>query len=171
VDGKVLASAGIDKNVLVWRAACECENIAILKGHSNAITCLSFEHTNDYIYTASADKSLIVWDIEATKLVKKYKGHTAVVHSVSSPQKLLNLMASASDDGFVKVFDTRLKKQTHDFTNKHPMTSVCMSESGESVFAGSIDNNMKCYNLKTGKTEYTMEGHMDTVSSLALSQD
>jgi Prp8 binding protein len=80
-------------------------------------------------------------------------------------------MASASDDGFVKVFDTRLKKQTHDFTNKYPMTSVCMSESGERVFAGSIDNNIKCFNLKTGKIEYTMEGHMDTVSSLALSHD
>jgi Prp8 binding protein len=105
-----------------------------------------------------------VWDIESGKLLKKYKGHTGIIHSVSSPHKLLNLMSSASDDGSVKVFDTRQKKQAHDFPNKYPMTSVCMSEMGDKVFAGGIDNNVKCWNLKNNKLEYTMEGHMDTVS-------
>lgn len=80
-------------------------------------------------------------------------------------------MASASDDALVKVFDTRIKKETHSFANKYPMTSVCMSETGDKVFAGGIDNVIRCFGLKTGKQEYTMEGHMDTVSCLALSHD
>ncbi len=73
-------------------------------------------------------------------------------------------MSSASDDGFVKVWDTRQKKLTHEFSNKYPMTSVCFSETGDKVFAGGIDNQIKCFNLKTGKIEYTLDGHLDTIS-------
>lgn len=170
-DGKLLASAGMDKSVFLWQASGSCDNIAVLKGHSNAVTSVCFEHTNELVYSASADKSLIVWDIEAAKLRKKYKGHIAIVHAVSAPKKLLNLMASASDDTLVKVFDTRVKKETHNFANKYPMTSVAMSETGDRVFAGGIDNVIRCFGLKSGKQEYTMEGHMDTVSCLALSHD
>lgn len=170
-DGKLLGSAGMDKSVFLWKAAGSCENVSVMRGHNNAITCLTFEHTNELVYTASADKSLIVWDIEAAKLRKKYKGHTAIIHSVSAPKKLMNLMASASDDALVKVFDTRTKKETHTFAGKFPMTSVCMSETGDKVFAGGIDNVIRCFGLKSGKQEYSMEGHNDTVSSLALSHD
>ena len=62
--------------------------------------------------------------------MKKYRSHTHMIHSVAAPKRLLNLMASASDDGYVKVWDTRTKKTTHEFLNKYPMTSVCFSEMG-----------------------------------------
>lgn len=73
-------------------------------------------------------------------------------------------MASAGDDGAVKVFDTRQKKQVAEFQSKYPMTAVCVGEMGERVFAGGIDNGIKCWNVKANKLEYVMEGHMDTVS-------
>lgn len=156
---------------MLWQASGNCDNVAVLNGHGNAVTCLTFDHTNEYLYSGSADKSVIVWNLETNRLAKKYKGHVAIIHSVSAPKKLLNLLATGSDDGTVKIFDTRTKKQSHDFTHKYPITVVCLSEMGDRVFSGGIDNIIRCYNLKTGKIEYTLEGHMDTVSSLAISHD
>lgn len=83
--------------------------------------------------------------------MKKYRSHTHMIHSVAAPKRLLNLMASASDDGYVKVWDTRTKKISHEFLNKYPMTTVCFSLMGERLYAGGIDNNIKCWNLKAGK--------------------
>lgn len=45
-DGKLLGSAGMDKSLFLWKSSGSCDNIAVLKGHNNAITSLCFEHTN-----------------------------------------------------------------------------------------------------------------------------
>jgi WD40 repeat protein len=58
----LLASGGVDRSVLLWSHAQDYDNIAVLKGHTNAITSLVWTYT-DRLLTASADKSLVCWDV------------------------------------------------------------------------------------------------------------
>jgi len=63
----LLASAGVDRSILLWSHAQNYDNIAAFKSHTNAITSITWSHT-DRLLTASADKCLINWDVEVNVL-------------------------------------------------------------------------------------------------------
>lgn len=48
---------------MLWSALENYDNTATLKGHSNAVTSLTWTYT-DRLLTASADKSIVNWDVE-----------------------------------------------------------------------------------------------------------
>lgn len=52
----------------------ECDNFAMLMGHTNAITDMHFSTDGSALYTASADKTVMCWDTTSGTRVKKLKG-------------------------------------------------------------------------------------------------
>jgi WD40 repeat protein len=48
---------------MLWSPAENYDNVAVLKGHTNAVTSLAWTYT-DRLLTASADKSVVNWDVE-----------------------------------------------------------------------------------------------------------
>ena len=73
-DGNMLATAGFDKQILLWDIYNECTNVSILKGHTNAVLELHWSTDNARIYTGSADKTVAIWDVETNKRIKKFTG-------------------------------------------------------------------------------------------------
>lgn len=55
------------------------------------------------IFTASADKTCGVYDVQTGERIKRFKGHTSFVNSCSPARRGPELLASGSDDGSVKV--------------------------------------------------------------------
>jgi Prp8 binding protein len=106
--GNLLATAGMDKQVLVWDCKDSYSNILNLKSHTNAVISLSWSYT-DHLVTGSADKTICNWDIETGKLSRKYKGHTSIIQSVSCPKKTRELIASVGDDGALRIWEQRSK--------------------------------------------------------------
>lgn len=47
--------------------------------------------------------------------------------------------------------------------------SIAFSKNNEILFFGGLDNSIRALNLRTQKLEYTLLGHTDTVTGLALS--
>ena len=95
------------------------------KGHKNAILDLKWdieEELEDDIYsknapkmhTCGADKTIITWDSVDFSRVRSYKGHEESVNSIDCAYRdgksLSGMLASASDDGTVKLWDTRSSK-------------------------------------------------------------
>ena len=73
---------------MIWIPSNGYENVSILKSHTSAITSLAFS-SQDILYAGSADKTISAWDVESEKLLRKYKGHNAIVHGVNTPYKNL----------------------------------------------------------------------------------
>jgi Prp8 binding protein len=46
-----------------------------------------------------------------------------------------------------------------------------MSEAGNEVYSGGIDNEIKVWDMRKGAVSYTLAGHTDTVTSLSVSPD
>lgn len=61
--GNFLASAGMDRSIFLWNPLKFYENIAVLKSHTNAITCLTWSYS-DRLISGGADKTICNWDIE-----------------------------------------------------------------------------------------------------------
>lgn len=52
----------------------ECENFAVLSGHTGAVMDLQLSTDGDTIYTASTDKTICLWDTRTGAKIKKLKG-------------------------------------------------------------------------------------------------
>lgn len=160
----------MDRTILIWDTHNSYDNVGTLKSQTNAITCLAWSHT-DRLISGSADKSVANWDVEMQKIVRKYKGHTGIVHAVATPARTRDLLASVGDDGTVRVWDQRSKEEMRIVEGKYPVTSVCFDLNGDRVFFGGIDNTIRMYSVGEDTVEEEIHGHQDTISSLELSHD
>ncbi len=65
----------------LWNTYGDCENFAVLSGHTNAIMELAWSHDGTQLYSASVDKSCGVWDAEVGLRVRRFRGHTSFVNA------------------------------------------------------------------------------------------
>ncbi|MDJ0774258.1 MAG: caspase family protein [Mastigocoleus sp. MO_167.B18] len=98
----------------------------------------------------------------------RLKGHDDTVKSVSySPEN--NIIASASDDGTVKLWssDGGLLKTLEG--HKDAVNSVSFSPDGKTIATASFDKTVKLWRTSDGKNIRTLKGHLTEVLSVVWS--
>lgn len=143
--GDVLASAGVDKRINLWRVygSDEDNNYAVLKAQNGAITSLAFPATGNHLTASSTDKTVVTFDTEKGEVVKRHRGHQGIVNDVDVTRGgNRELIASASDDGLIKIWDLDTKEAIDEVELGYPVTSVKWSQDGQQLFIGGIDNDI-----------------------------
>lgn len=161
-----------------------------MKGHDNAVLDIKWLPGGDLICSASADKTIALWDCESGGRIKRFKGHQSVVNSVAvsnSERYGPTLLVSGGDDGNINIWDIRQKSATGTLEMEGPVTSVAVV-AGQ-IFAGSTDNLITAWDLKTSKfaeifqsilislgiksvsKSFEMAGHLDSITGLTVSMD
>ncbi|KAI8381094.1 WD40-repeat-containing domain protein [Radiomyces spectabilis] len=169
--GEHIASTGFDRQIMLWNTYGDCQNYGVLRGHSNAVMELHWSRDSSQIFSCSADKSVSIWDVKAGERVRRWKGHTQVVNSCQVARRGPETVVSGSDDGCIKLWDSREKAAVQTFEDKFQVTSVCFSDAADMVFAGGLDNEIKVWDLRKKAVAYTLSGHLDTISGMSLSPD
>ncbi len=179
--GDALATGSFDKQILLWDVyGEECRNYNVLTGHTNAVLDLKWTQDAGKIVSASADKTVAVWDANKGTRIRKCTEHTGCVNSVAvaggskaAGGGLTSLFASVSDDRTVKVWDSRSRRAVQTLNHRFQLLAVALAADGKKVFAGGIDNNILVWDLAKGGEEPadTYEGHAETVTGLSLSPD
>ncbi|KRT79310.1 translation initiation factor eIF2A, partial [Oryctes borbonicus] len=170
-EGQYLASSGFDRRIFLWSVYGECENLSVMSGHTGAVMELHFSSDGYHIYTASTDHTLGLWDIPTGQRVKKFKGHTMFVNSVQGARRGPQLLVSGGDDSTVRLWDIRKKIPAATMSTAYQVTTVSFNDTAEQVYTGGIDNDIKVWDLRKNELLYTMKGHTDTVTGMALSPD
>ena len=88
---------------MLWRTSGDCFNYDVLKGHGNAVLDVDWSWDGSLLFSASTDKYAAAWDATTGQRVKKLRGHTAVVNSISASTRGPHLAVSGSDDTTVRV--------------------------------------------------------------------
>jgi WD40 repeat protein len=92
--------------VRVWNVETGAE-MAVLRGHEMAVTCVAYSPDGRRIASGSHDHSVRVWDSETGDELAVLRGHSSTVFNVAfSPDG--SLIASASKDGTVRIWDSNL---------------------------------------------------------------
>eukprot|EP00036_Acanthoecidae_sp_10tr_P009573 CAMPEP_0182925022 /NCGR_PEP_ID=MMETSP0105_2-20130417/8085_1 /TAXON_ID=81532 ORGANISM="Acanthoeca-like sp., Strain 10tr" /NCGR_SAMPLE_ID=MMETSP0105_2 /ASSEMBLY_ACC=CAM_ASM_000205 /LENGTH=347 /DNA_ID=CAMNT_0025062853 /DNA_START=34 /DNA_END=1077 /DNA_ORIENTATION=+ len=169
-DGKAIASASYDRQVFLWSTFGECENYAAMLGHAGAVLDVHWSADGSKLYTASTDKMCAVWDATTGERIRRLRGHASIVNSCA-PARGSAMLASGSDDGTIKIWDTRRRGYVHSLGNKYQVTAVTYGASADQVITAGLDNVIKVWDLRRQDVAFEMEGHRNTVTGLRLSPD
>ena len=82
--------------------------VAQWTAHRNAIFDLSWANQDRWIYTASGDMSLGLWDTSYAYKISSFYGHGGSVKSVSISPHAAEILASGSCDGNLLIWDARV---------------------------------------------------------------
>ena len=173
--GEYGASAGFDRVVLLWNVSEGFNNFCILRGHTNAILQVRWSPSDpSKLITASADKSVAWWDAVSGERIKRLTGHTSIVNCCSLNRSGSPIGSSGADDGTVKIWDMRDRKCSGTFEHSYQILSIDSSESGDRIFAGTIDDSILV--LDTRKLDNPLEvmstpNEIDSVTGVSVSND
>jgi len=111
LDGRVIATSSADKTIRVWDLASKVTK-SIFKQHLGYVYGLAKLDTK--LVSASKDRTMGLFDVGSEKQIAQFshtedgKAHSSTVYDVNSHEG--NVVASASRDGYVKVWDARSLK-------------------------------------------------------------
>ncbi|KAJ1948227.1 hypothetical protein FBU59_001691 [Linderina macrospora] len=170
IDGSEhIASGSADTRVFLWNTYGDCTNYGMLQGHKAGVLEVQWM-PNGRLISASADKTVAVWDTLTGERLKRSKGHSAAVNACCPLNFKAgddNVYASASDDGTVRLWDARQRHATATIDHGLPLTSLAVH--GSTVYAGSVDNSIGGWDIRTLSQVQVLRGHSDTVMGLATS--
>lgn len=169
-DGKTFVSAGFDRHIMYWDVFGECLNYhQIPHAHKGAILDLHFGQEGEHIFTSSSDNTVGMFNFATGQRMKRMKGHHGIVNACHPARRGEPLIASASDDCTIKLWDTRRKGHIDSLKCRYQMTAVTFNDTSDQIICGGIDNIVKIYDRRTKKVIQEMKGHNDTITALSLS--
>ncbi|KAF8664544.1 hypothetical protein HU200_054726 [Digitaria exilis] len=152
--GRLLATASLDGTVALL-SPTSLAVIAVLRGHTDGISDLSWATESFYLCSASDDRTLRVWaaaaDPGADRCVRTLKGHTNFVFSANFNPQTSSQIASGGFDCTVRIWDVKSGRCTRAINaHSEPVTSVHFIRDGSIIVSGSHDGSCKIWDAKTG---------------------
>ncbi|KAJ9156218.1 U5 snRNP complex subunit [Pleurostoma richardsiae] len=169
--GNLIASGSMDRSIMLWRTYGDCENYGILNGHKGAVLDLQWSRDSEILFSASADMHLASWDLTSGQRIRRYVGHEEIINTLDIAKRGEELLISGSDDGTIGIWDPRTKTAVDYIETQFPITAVAISEAGNEIYSGGIDNDIKVWDIRKKGVIYSMLGHEDTVTTLRVSPD
>ena len=132
---------------------------------------LQWSRDSRALFSASADMTLGSWDVETGERVRRHVGHEEIINCLDISKRGQELLISGSDDGSIGIWDPRQKDALDYLQTELPITAVALSEAGNEIYSGGIDNTIHTWDIRKKAIVYSMTGHTDTITSLQISPD
>lgn len=149
-DGNLLASASVDKTMILW-SATNYSLIHRYEGHAHGISDLAWSSDSHYTCSASDDCTLRIWDARAPyECLKVLRGHTNFVFCVNfNPPS--NLIVSGSFDETIRIWEVKTGKCVRVIkAHSMPVSSVHFNRDGSLIVSASHDGSCKIWDAKEG---------------------
>jgi hypothetical protein len=180
-DGSTLATAGYDRDIHLWDLDQKWPDDAplltkpkrTLKDHSDAVYGLAFHPDGKLLASASADRTVKVWEVAAGTRLYTLSDPTDWLYSVAwSPDG--KRLAAGGVDKSVRVWEadaTGGKLVNSAFAHAGAVTRVAYGPDGKTLFTVGEDRVIKRWNADKLTEERAFDGHKDTILGFALSPD
>ncbi len=170
-DGNFIASAGRDRDVFIWNMDPEdITHTGTLSGSKLDVLQLVWTHDSEKVATASADSRGSLYDVETSSKIKTFQ-HDNVVNGIATTREGSSMFLTVGDDCQAIFWDPRLKQCVSSLEFPYQLTSCVLSNDGRLAYVSGIDETIYCFDTRTSKSLFFMQGHKDIVTGLAISSD
>ena len=158
------------KQSLLTSAATNSELLR-LRGHTRAVLAVAWSRDDQWIATASKDKTAKIWNASTGTERLTLAGHEDVVQAVAfTPDG--NTLATGSADGTARLWSVSSGQCLRALTNHAgSILSLAFSPNGNLLATGSADRSVRLWETHTGRPIHVLSGHINDVTSVAFSPD
>ncbi|MEM1309413.1 MAG: WD40 repeat domain-containing protein, partial [Cyanobacteria bacterium P01_H01_bin.153] len=167
-EGQIIATAGRDNTVRLWRTSGE--EIAILEGHQDVVWSLSFDQNGSALASASRDGTVKLWTLAGEQFAM-LEDHEGDVYSVRfSPNG--QTIATAGADNTIKLWNRDGNLKDTLTGHQDQVNSLSFSPDGQTLASASHDSTVKIWHLnREGDAPKILEGHEGSVHAVSFSPD
>ncbi|KAF8891189.1 WD40-repeat-containing domain protein [Infundibulicybe gibba] len=102
--GNLLVTCSSDLFIKIWDSQNEWKNTKTFPGHEHSVSAVRFMPGDQFIVSASRDRTIRVFDVASTHLVRTISGHSEWVRCIV-PSEDGRMIASGSKDQTARIWD------------------------------------------------------------------
>jgi WD40 repeat protein len=183
-DGKTLATAGMDKLVLVWDLETGKPRHR-LTGHDDEVGALAYSPDGKTLAGGGADQVIRLWDPTTGRLRTTLRGHARRINALAFSPDGKTLASGASEysrfhnrnqgpipagEGDVRLWDLKTERAVHQFAAPGRVSSVAFSPDRAKVACG-VGRVVRIFDVATGRDDGVLGTHDRAVTSVAFAPD
>ncbi|MFL5244917.1 MAG: c-type cytochrome domain-containing protein [Gemmataceae bacterium] len=166
-DGRFALFASADRSLRLWDIEGGHETRRFV-GHSASVLSVSLSPDGKQALSGSTDASVRLWDVDSGRELLRLQGHEGPVMALAiSPDGKRSL--SGGYDHQVFLWNLETGKEIRHWPVKN-INALCFAATGTLAAVASL-STIRLFNLETAKEVGNLEGHQDSVTTLAFSKD
>jgi WD40 repeat protein len=176
---QLLASGHEDQTVKLWHlpgshsepGPGDLQPFRILQGHRDRVFSVVFSPDDQWLASASADRTIKLWNPHTGQCLRTLHGHHSWVWSIAVHPDGQRL-ASASYDHTIKLWDVQTGDclQTWQGHNSSVL-AIAFAPDGRTAVSGGYGQLIKRWDVETGQCLGTWQAHGNRVWAVAISAD
>ncbi|XP_058724075.1 transcriptional corepressor LEUNIG_HOMOLOG-like isoform X6 [Vicia villosa] len=156
-DGKLLASAGHDKKVVLWNMET-LQTQSTPEEHTAIITDVRFRPNSTQLATSSFDTTVRLWDAADPNFsLQAYSGHSSHVASLDFHPKKNDVFCSCDDNSEIRLWNINQYSCTRAF--KGGSTQVRFQPRSGHLLAAASGNVVSLFDVETDRKMHSLQGH------------
>ncbi|MEM8912712.1 MAG: hypothetical protein AAGC97_13180, partial [Planctomycetota bacterium] len=175
-DASEIVSGSWDGTANIWNAETGVVRTKLVGRHAGSVHCATFspDPNSRMVATASADRTIVIWDRLTGKFVKRLMGHEEAVNWIAFDPDGRRLV-SASNDRTARIWDVQSGETLFTFQHDSEVLRALFSPDGTRVASSTIGNLARIWSATDASAQATplleLSGHTAPVTSIAFSSD
>jgi WD40 repeat protein len=113
-----------------------------------------------------------VWDLKTNREIKRFTGHTSLVHAVCFLPDSKRVLSASPADKSLRLWEARTGKELLRFDgHTKGVEAMALAPDGKRAVSGGWDNTVRGWDVSTGREVYCLEGFPKFVQAVAISPD